>query len=222
MEKYVEASVFSCLLQNEVFDQVLIMDDGSTDSSYHRIKCLDKKENVRVFRKKNEGQAKTLNKLLPHVTSDFILELDADDWIDPDACFIIKNHLSILPKEVSVLYGNFRKWKQLSGDVLFKGVAKGNLVKRTAELLSYRFPLGPRIYRTSILKQEGGFPVIAFEEGRLYEDVSVLHRLLKRHPFCYKDFTVYNVREHKDSITKTHHSKWNKFLNSFHSDGTNA
>lgn len=213
MEQYLETAIFSCLLQNEPFDQILIMDDGSTDNTHQQLKRLEKEKRVNVFHKKNAGKARALNELLPHVTSDFILELDADDWLDPDACSVIKKHLSDLPEEVAVLYGNFKKWKQTDRGVLFKKVAKGVAIRETADLLSYRFPLGPRVYRTSMLKKEGGFPVIAFEDGRLYEDVSVLNRLLKKYPFRYKDFTVYNVREHHASITKNNDSKWQDFLN---------
>lgn len=212
MAQYLETAVVSCLLQNETFDQILIMDDGSTDNSYESLQRLADEKQVKVFRKKNEGKARALNALLPHVTSDFILELDADDWLDPDACSVIKKQVSDLPEETAVLYGNLRKWKQTAKGVLFKKVAKGVRIKGTNELLSYRFPLGPRIYRTSALKKAGGFPVIAFEDGRLYEDVSVLNRLLKKHPFRYQDFTVYNVREHRASITKNNDSKWPDFL----------
>ncbi|WP_373894958.1 glycosyltransferase family 2 protein [Virgibacillus natechei] len=212
MEKYVETAVVSCLLQNERLDQILIIDDGSTDDSYERIKRWSDGKRVMVFTKHNGGKARALNELLPHVTSDFILELDADDWLDSDAVSVIKKQLSQLPKDISVLYGNLRKWKQLTEDVLFKRVAKGTLVRGRADLLSYRFPLGPRIYRTSSLKSEGGFPVIPFENGRMYEDVSVLNRLIKNFRFQYHDFSVYNVREHKESITKNNLSNWNDFI----------
>ncbi|GGP09209.1 glycosyltransferase family 2 protein [Oceanobacillus neutriphilus] len=214
MEQYVETAVASCLLQNEQPEQVLIMDDGSTDNSSHQLKQWNDGKQVRLFEKKNEGKAIALNQLLPHVTTDFILELDADDWLDPDAIFIIKKLLADLSEDVSVLYGNLRNWKQLVGDILFKGVTKGNIINGRTDLLSYRFPLGPRIYRTSALKRIGGFPVITFKDGKLYEDVSVLNQLIKNNRFQYHDFTVYNVREHKGSITKTNRPEWSKFLKS--------
>lgn len=212
MGKYIETAIVSCLLQNEQFEQILIIDDGSTDNSYQQMQRWHDGQHVKVFNKENEGKAKALNQLLPHVTTDFVLELDADDWLDPDAVSVIKMHLSSISDAVAVLYGNLRKWKQLSDDVLFKGISKGIEVFGTNDLLSYRFPLGPRIYRTSILKQEGGFPVIEFEDGRLYEDVSMLIQLSKKYRFLYHNFTVYNVREHHDSITKKHGSKWNRFI----------
>lgn len=218
MEKYVETAVASCLLQSEQPEQLLIMDDGSTDNSFKQLQRWNDQQQVKVFNKRNEGKAKALNATLPYVTSDFIVELDADDWLDPDAVSVIKKYLSELPEDTSVLYGNLRKWRQLEGDVLFKGVSKGVGINNRADLLSYRFPLGPRIYRTFLLKEAGGFPVVAFENGRLYEDVSVLNRLIKNSRFCYRDFTVYNVREHKESITKNNDSKWNDFLKTLRSD----
>ncbi|WP_152657834.1 glycosyltransferase [Oceanobacillus sp. CFH 90083] len=214
MEKYVETAVASCLLQNEQPEQVLIIDDGSTDNSYHQLQSWNDRKPVSLFSKKNEGKAIALNQLLAHVTSDFILELDADDWLDPDAVSVIKKYLADLTKDVSVLYGNLRKWKQLEGDVLFKGITKGSMIHGRADLLSYPFPLGPRIYRTLSLKKVGGFPVIPLNDGRLYEDVSVLNQLIRSNRFQYHDFTVYNVREHKESITKTNRPDWNEFLKS--------
>ncbi|UOR11536.1 glycosyltransferase family 2 protein [Halobacillus amylolyticus] len=212
MGKYVEIAVVSCLLQNEQPDQLLIIDDGSTDNSFNQLQRWSDGERVKVFNKKNGGKARALNELLPHVTSDFILELDADDWLDADAVSVIKKRLADLPEDVSVLYGNLRKWKQLTGDVLFKGITKGTAVNGRADLLSYRFPLGPRVYRTSLLKEKGGFPVVDFENGKLYEDVSLLNQLIKDYRFRYHDFTVYNVREHSESITKNNPAKWKDFL----------
>lgn len=212
MENYVETALVSCLLQSEQPDQVLMMDDGSTDQSYKRIKEWNREGRVKVFQQKNAGKARALNALLPHVTSDFILELDADDWLDPDAVSVIKKYLKNLAEDVAVLYGNLKKWKQQKEGVIYKNVAKGKPVKTKADLLGYRFPLGPRIYRTACLKAIGGFPVTAFKDGRLYEDVSVLIQLIQHYPFSYQDFTVYHVREHQGSITKNHLNHWKDFL----------
>lgn len=214
MEKYVETAVTSCLMQTEQAEQLLIMDDGSTDNTRQRLKQYSDNPRVQVFSKKNGGKARALNAVLPHVTSGFVLELDADDWLDPDAVSVIKKQLADLSADSSVLYGNLRKWKQLKDVVQYKGVAKGIPIAGRKDLLSYRFPLGPRVYRSSTLIKEGGFPVIDFADGRLYEDVSVLNQLLKKGAFQYRDFTVYNVREHKESITKQNLASWHDFLKS--------
>lgn len=212
MDRYIDTAVASCRLQHGPCEQILIMDDGSTDNAYARLMQWHDGQQINVLRQPNQGKAIALNRLLPKVTSEFILELDADDWLDPNAISVIKTYLRKLPKNVAVLYGNLRKWKQLTHDVLFKEVSKGMTIHHLNELLAYRFPLGPRIYRTSTLKESGGFPVIALAEGRMYEDVSVLMRLIKQSQFCYRDFTVYNVREHEESITKKNDISWGDFL----------
>ncbi|GAB4075124.1 hypothetical protein GCM10028778_26270 [Barrientosiimonas marina] len=214
MAAYVQTAVASTLLQHDQPDQLLIMDDGSTDATHERLQRYSQDRRVQLFQQENSGKARALNRLLAHVTSDFILELDADDWLDPDAISVIKTHLARLPADRAVLYGNLRLWKQLSGTVQFKQLARGMPVSGRNDLLAYRFPLGPRVYRTSLLKRKGGFPVSDFADGRLYEDVSTLNRLIKHHRFQYEDFTVYNVRKHSESITKQNDAHWRDFLKS--------
>ncbi|MBT2756359.1 glycosyltransferase family 2 protein [Mesobacillus foraminis] len=212
MEQYVGTSISSCLLQTSPAEEILLMDDGSTLHAYKELEKWSAHPGVKIFRKENGGKARALNDLLPQIETDFVLEIDADDWLDPDALIVIRNQLLHLSEDAVVLYGNLRTWKQKeSGNLQFKGIRKGYPVRNKKELISYRFPLGPRIYRSQALKTNG-FPVVEFEDGRMYEDVSVLNSLLREGNLVYKDFTVYNVREHPASITKRNRSSWNDFL----------
>lgn len=52
MENHAETAVVSCLLQNELPEQILIMDDGSTDNSYHRLKRWHDGQLVKLFEKR--------------------------------------------------------------------------------------------------------------------------------------------------------------------------
>jgi len=213
MAQYVGTAISSCFLQSSPPEQILVMDDGSTDSSYEEIEKWVEFPQFKLFQKENRGKARSFNDLLPYIETDFVIELDADDWFDPDAFLIIRNHLRGILDNVAVLYGNLRIWKQMClGNVRYKGIKMGKIVNNKSELLSYPFPLGPRIYRTSSLKQNNGFPIIEFENGRMYEDVSILNELLKESRLLYKNFTVYNVREHELSITKKKQFNWSDFI----------
>ncbi|GAB1804718.1 glycosyltransferase family 2 protein [Priestia megaterium] len=213
MAEYVGIAVNSCLMQNNPPEQILVIDDGSTDNSYKELEAWNTFPEVKFFRKNNEGKARALNDLLPYIKTDFVVELDADDWFDPDAFSVIRKYLTKLSDDVNVLYGNLRIWRQIStGIVKYKRTLKGKKVNNKNELLSYQFPLGPRIYRTSSLRKNNGFPIIKFENGRMYEDVSILNKLLKEGCLLYQDFTVYNVRDHPLSITKKKSSNWSDFL----------
>ncbi|MFK7681589.1 glycosyltransferase family 2 protein (plasmid) [Priestia megaterium] len=217
MMEYVEIALTSCLLQINPPHEILVIDDGSTDHSYQQLEAYNNLHNFKLFQTENGGKARALNRLIPHIKTEFVLELDADDWLDPDALLVIGEYLSVLPQDVAVLYGNTRHWNQTElGNINCSLIKKGKEVKNKQELMSYKFPLAPRIYRTSFLKQNKGFPIVDFEDGRMYEDVSILNKLMGRYRLLYKDFTVYNVREHKSSITrknKKNHSYWSDFKN---------
>jgi len=213
MANYVGTAINSCFLQSSPPEQILVVDDGSTDESYKILEKWIYHPRFKLLTKENGGKARALNELLPYIETDFIVELDADDWLDPDAIFVIRDYLRSLSDDVAVLYGNLRAWKQVNPEkVKYKGIRKGSQVFNKMELLSYTFPLGPRVYRTLPLKENKGFPIIDFENGRMYEDVSILNHLLRENRLLYKDFTVYNVREHELSITKKNPSGWSDFL----------
>lgn len=213
MCEFIETSISSSILQSIRPEKILVIDDGSSDNSISLIEKYADLPIVEVVKQKNTGKARALNAVIKLVETDFILELDADDWLDYDAVYTIKEQLEKLDDVKAVLYGNFRNWRTSdNGEVRYSKVAKGWQVHSHRELLKYLFPLGPRIYRTTSLKSIGGFPIIDFEGGRLYEDVSVLSSLLSEYKFHYHNFTVYNVREHPNSITKKNHPKWSDFI----------
>ncbi|WP_394223942.1 glycosyltransferase family 2 protein [Priestia aryabhattai] len=213
MAEYVEIAINSCFLQSSPIDQILVIDDGSTDHSYKQLEKWNYAPNFRLLKKANGGKARALNDLIPYIQTKFVIELDADDWLDPNAISVIREFLAVLPEDVAVLYGNLKNWRQTSlDDIYYRTVKKGKPVKSSQELINYNFPLGPRIYRTSSLKESNGFPVFEFE------DVAVLNKLLKNNRLLYQDFTVYNVREHRSSFTrknKKNHPKWSDFKKYF-------
>lgn len=215
MRSFIHTAISSCFIQSMPIpsEQLFVVDDGSTDGTAEDLIHLQSQLGFQLIKKENEGKARALNTLLPLIETEFVLELDADDWLDPNALAIIVNQLPFIPSDAAVLYGNLRRWKEKSHNELkLMGVTKGRSVHSKNELLSYAFPMGPRIYRTSFLKAIGGFPVLSFSDGRMYEDVSVLNALMKRYSVCYRDFTVYNVRDHVKSITKKNHSNWSDFI----------
>lgn len=214
MEKYIETALLSCILQHEPFQHIYVIDDGSTDRTRDILaKWSSERNNITIFYKENGGKARALNSILPKITSDFILEVDGDDWLDADTVTTLLNQLLSLPNDVSALYGNLKIWKEVTPSLIkYKKSRIGKQIDSHTELFTYPHPLGPRIYRTDKLKSIGGFPVISFEDGRLYEDVCVLYKLLEKGKVMYKDFSIYNVRQHANSITKKNQSKWNDFI----------
>jgi len=82
--QYVEEAVRSVLRQTFKDFQLVVMDDGCTDDTLSRIAQF-KDPRIRVIHnEKNMGIARTLNKALDLIKTEWIARMDADDVCKPD------------------------------------------------------------------------------------------------------------------------------------------
>lgn len=86
VEKYLEECVESVLSQTFTDYELLLIDDGSTDSSGDLCDQIAKRDTrVRVFHKSNGGPSSARNKGMDEAEGDWIVFLDSDDkWADKD------------------------------------------------------------------------------------------------------------------------------------------
>lgn len=86
VEKYLEECVESVLSQTFTDYELLLIDDGSTDSSGDLCDQIAKRDTrVRVFHKSNGGISSARNKGMDEAEGDWIVFLDSDDkWADKD------------------------------------------------------------------------------------------------------------------------------------------
>lgn len=81
---YVGEAVESALGQTRPFDQILVVDDGSTDGSRQFLEQqYAATPRVQIVGKENGGQLSCFNAAIPHVTGDVLFYLDADDRFRP-------------------------------------------------------------------------------------------------------------------------------------------
>lgn len=86
-ERYLRECIESiCALDESLDWELIVVDDGSSDSSA-RI-CDEysaKNQHVRVFHIENKGVSNARNFGIKNACKDFVTFIDADDWIDADA-----------------------------------------------------------------------------------------------------------------------------------------
>lgn len=85
VSKYIEKCILSCIHQTYENIEVIVVDDGSTDSSGSIIDNLSKVDNrIRVYHKKNEGVSRARNFGIEHASGEFLVFVDGDDYISND------------------------------------------------------------------------------------------------------------------------------------------
>lgn len=85
IEDYLEACIESLINQTYSNTEILLIDDGSTDSSGEICDKYQKCDSrIKVIHKKNEGVVSARKCGGIYATGDYISSVDGDDWIEPD------------------------------------------------------------------------------------------------------------------------------------------
>lgn len=105
--RYLAQAVNSC---GEA-DEVIIVDDASTDDSLEIAEGLAGGK-IRVVKNgMNQYLAKTLNIGIEAASHDYIVPLDADNWLEPGAITIWKHALDV-DRDIDIAYGSLRSFNE--------------------------------------------------------------------------------------------------------------
>ncbi|SFV17029.1 glycosyltransferase family 2 protein [Pseudoduganella namucuonensis] len=91
VEKYVDSAINSLLQQSDPFHEIIIVDDGSSDSTPTKLKQYSANPLVRVVTTKNHGLGAARNRGKEEATGEYIYYFDADDLLDRSFVKIIKS-----------------------------------------------------------------------------------------------------------------------------------
>lgn len=86
-EKYIKRCIDSVINQTYKNLQIILVDDGSKDNS--AIICDEyakQDERITVIHKINEGVSKARNTGINEISGDYVLFVDADDWLEDTMC----------------------------------------------------------------------------------------------------------------------------------------
>lgn len=116
-EKYLCRCLDSIISQTYHNLDIILVDDGSQDSSGKICDEYAKKDNrIRVIHKKNKGVASARQSGLDISTGEFIIHVDPDDWIEPDMIEQLLN--KALEDNVDIIMCNIF-WETETGYSLF-------------------------------------------------------------------------------------------------------
>lgn len=106
---YIERCLDSILSQTYNDFEIMVINDGSTDSSYEIIKKYKEKyqDKIIVVNQENKGVAKTRNESIKIADSKYIMFVDNDDYLDND---YIETYVGAAEKDdLDIVVGGFRR-----------------------------------------------------------------------------------------------------------------
>lgn len=109
VEDYLEQCVESILNQTYTNLEIILVNDGSTDSSGEicdRYKNIDKR--IKVIHKENGGLSDARNYGIEASTGDYIAFLDSDDWADKNLYMTLYKNIKKNHADISIC--NFKKY----------------------------------------------------------------------------------------------------------------
>lgn len=87
VEEYLDKCVNSLVNQTYSNIEIILVDDGSSDNTPHLCdKWASKDNRIKVIHKENGGLVSARNTGYQAVNGEWMMYLDADDWIDTDTC----------------------------------------------------------------------------------------------------------------------------------------
>ena len=174
-EKSIAACVQSCLDQTRQPDQIIVVNDGSTDRSGEILKSFGDQILVLTLPKATGNKSHAQELGLKFITSDIFIATDGDTQLDPDFVKYVEEDMVRNP-ELTALGGYVRSQKHnwLTACRAFEYAVGQNLHKLAQHHLGFLFviPGAAGVFKTKDFKE-----FISFEHDTLTEDLDFTYRL---------------------------------------------
>ncbi|HEM4412964.1 TPA: glycosyltransferase family 2 protein [Streptococcus suis] len=208
VENYLDECIQTVLAQTYSNWELLLINDGSTDSSGTICDDYAKgDERIRVVHKNNGGLSDARNAGINNCTGEYITFLDSDDGIRED--FLETCLTTAIQHDVDIVIGHFFIWDE-NQQTFYYFVEQSQ--KDTIELISAQEALNRQVvwknFNTAPFVVAWGkvfkatlFNTIRFPKGKVFEDEYTIHKaLLKSDSVALINKEFYMYRRHGNSI----------------------
>ncbi|HET9593723.1 MAG TPA: glycosyltransferase [Solirubrobacterales bacterium] len=192
---YLGEAIESVLAQTWPALELIVVDDGSEDNSYE---VAGRYPGVRRLRQRNRGVAAARNRGLAECSGDYIVFLDADDRLLPNALEVGMGELLAAP-EAAFAAGRPRDIGR-TGKVIREAaqplVSRDHYLKLLEECFIWSG--SSVVYRRAPLEAVGAFN----EDRRAADDYELYLKLAREFPVCCHDAIVTEYRRHGYNTTR--------------------
>lgn len=208
VEAYLEECVSSVLIQTFKDFEILLIDDGSKDSSGKLCDEISLKDSrIRVFHKSNGGLSSARNYGMDRALGDYIIFLDSDDyWIEKDTLSLMLKKLE--SENLDVVRGEY-EYVDEKGNKLYtpklqeEALNLKNQIFGSYEMMTY--VMNHRFFSWLFMFHKSAIGNLRFDENRKYqEDIDFAIKLFCKNYRCgYLPVQFYAYRQRENSLVST-------------------
>lgn len=172
VEEYLDDCLTSISNQSESNIEILIINDGSLDNSLEVAKrhaLLDQR--IRIFNNDNHGVSYCRNYGIKEAKSDWIMFVDADDWLPFDSIEVL---YSFVAEDVQVICGGYEERRENDEDSSTTGNNQPTKIT-DINILKGCCIVNPKTHRSiykSVVDYE--LPSLSFVWGKMYRRQSII------------------------------------------------
>lgn len=196
--KYLDTAITSVLKQKYRDWELIVINDGSTDNTPFILQKYTAQPLVRIVHQEKKGLTRTNNIALRLSQGDYIMRLDADDYLDESALVVLSNILDT-HKDVGLVYPDYYTIDE-KGEIL--DIQRRKKLGREDALFDIPAHGACTMIRKSCLLELGGYD----ETLPCQDGYDLWIRFIHRFKPYNVNIPLFYYRQHSGSLTHNKHA----------------
>ena len=192
--KYIEKAIESVLGQKYDDWELIIINDGSTDNTKDILACYEGLEQIRIFHQVNRGLIVSNNIALRAANGNYIMRLDADDYLDENTLLVLSNILD-KNEDIGLVYPDYYIVDE-DGEIL--ELARRKKIGEEVDLLDLPAHGACTMIRKECLLAIGGYD----EKFKCQDGYDLWVKFLKQFKPYNVNVPLFYYRQHSGSLTR--------------------
>ena len=209
VEKYLNKCIESIINQSYSNLEIILIDDGSKDTSGIMCDSYVLKDNrIKVIHKENGGLSDARNVGIEKEKGEYIVFIDSDDWIDEKMIEILYNVIKKNNSDISIcdyFLAYSEEIQTQKEDIEIINLSNIEALKKIydKDLGVCMIVAWNKLYKRNLFKDDIRYPY-----GKIHEDEFTTYKLLyKAEKISYTNQKMYYYRQRENSITSSFNKK---------------